>query len=236
MKRFSKFLGRTSGGAIPGIAWVLCWLLSVVGFGSLCLQAGSLEGEVDLPKSKGNPKVTYFRYQGKKRSALASDFRSMAVVYLERQSSASPGTAPERPATMYQQEFQFNPSILPIQVGTKVVFPNHDEEYHNVFSYSPAKEFDLGRYLPQESPPTVLFDKSGFVEVGCEIHQHMRAYIVILDTPHFALTDETGTFRIRDVPDGEYRLKVWFDTKVIVEKNIEINGDVQTRIQTDSPN
>lgn len=197
-------------------------------------MAGSLEGQVILPEIKGNTKVTYFRYQGKKRSALASNFRARAVVYLESKETP-PTLKPDEPATMVQKEFQFEPSILAVQVGTKVIFPNLDEEYHNVFSYSPAKEFDLGRYLPQETPPAVLFDKPGFVELGCEIHQHMRAYIVILETPFFSLTDETGTFRIAAVPDGVYRLKVWFDTRILLEKEVEITGNSTVSLKLENP-
>ena len=76
---------------------------------------------------------------------------------------------------MLQQHFQFLPAVLPVQTGTLVEFPNLDDSYHNVFSYSKAKRFDLGRYRKDEKPPAIVFDKPGAVKLYCEIHEHMRA-------------------------------------------------------------
>jgi hypothetical protein len=115
-----------------------------------------------------------------------------------------------RHATLDQIDKTFVPSVLPIVVGTTVDFPNHDEIYHNVFSYSPTKRFDLGRYASEETR-SVRFDKPGVVRVFCEIHSFMRAAIVVLPTTHYSVVDEAGTFELRDVPAGQYEVLVWYD-------------------------
>jgi plastocyanin len=115
-----------------------------------------------------------------------------------------------RRATLDQIDKTFVPSVLPIVVGTTVDFPNHDEIYHNVFSYSKAKRFDLGRYASEETR-SVRFDKPGVVRVFCEIHSFMRAAIIVLPTTHYTIVDESGTFELRDVPAGQYEVLVWHD-------------------------
>lgn len=113
-------------------------------------------------------------------------------------------------ATLDQVDKTFVPALLPIVVGTTVDFPNHDEIYHNVFSYSRAKRFDLGRYASDEKR-SVTFDTPGIVRVFCEIHSFMRATIVVVPTPHYSVVDESGGFELRDVPAGEYQLLLWHE-------------------------
>ena len=85
---------------------------------------------------------------------------------------------------MLQKEMNFVPTLLPVQTGTTVEFPNVDDTYHNIFSFSPAKRFDLGRYRPDERPSRrLLFDEAGLVTLRCDIHEHMRGLILVLDTP-----------------------------------------------------
>jgi plastocyanin len=113
-------------------------------------------------------------------------------------------------ATLDQENKTFVPHLLPIVVGTTVDFPNHDEIYHNVFSYSRTKRFDLGRYGAKESR-SVTFDKTGVVRVFCEIHSFMSATIVVVPTPHFSTIDAAGGFEIRGVPAGQYEVLLWHD-------------------------
>jgi hypothetical protein len=121
----------------------------------------------------------------------------------------------------------FIPSLLPVRVGTKVEFPNLDDTYHNIFSYSPAKRFDLGRYRPDERPiPTQVFDKPGLVILRCDIHEHMRGLILVLNTPYFVMTDTNGHFRLDGLPAGRYTLKAWIDSRTTQEKSVELkNGE-----------
>jgi len=98
--------------------------------------------------------------------------------------------------------------VLVIPVGTSVDFPNQDPFFHNVFSYSSAKRFDLGRY-PRGESRRVVFDRPGVVKVYCEIHQWMRSAVVVVENPFHAEVGTDGSFSIAGVPPGRYRLAVW---------------------------
>jgi hypothetical protein len=132
---------------------------------------------------------------------------------------------------MAQKDLTFVPTLLPVQLGTKVEFPNLDDTYHNIFSYSPAKRFDLGRYRPDEKPvPAQTFEVAGLVTLHCDIHEHMRALILVLDTPHFVVTEPDGRFRLTGLPTGRYTLKVWIDSKTTLERPVEITADATLRV------
>ena len=142
---------------------------------------------------------------------------------------------------MDQQNLEFMPHILPVPVGSTVHFPNNDKVDHNVFSMSRTKKFNLGSYKPGESK-TVVFDKPGIVEMRCDVHAEMAAYILVLKSPYFAVTDKTGRFKIPDydylkkvgltgidsLAAGKYSIKTWHEklkTKkiaVVVPENGEI--------------
>ena len=122
-----------------------------------------------------------------------------------------------------QKDLAFLPSLLPVQVGTRVEFPSLDDVYHNIFSYSPAKRFDLGRYRPDERPiPSEVFDAPGLVVLRCDIHEHMRGLLLVLDTPYFIRTDEEGRFRLSGLPSGHYTLKAWIDSRTTREKPVDL--------------
>jgi plastocyanin len=116
---------------------------------------------------------------------------------------AKPGTL----AQIAQRNRQFDPRLLVIQTGTAVNFPNEDKVRHHVYSYSAAKTFELKLYLGQPAEP-VLFDKSGVVPLGCNIHDPMSATVVVVDTPVYGVTDAKGELRLeRDPAAG--RLRAW---------------------------
>ena len=96
--------------------------------------------------------------------------------------------------------------------------------YHSVFSYSAARKFDLGRYRAGEEPDAVVFDKPGTVSLFCEIHEHMRAQIVVVDTPYFVLTDAKGNFTLPNLPAGSHTFHVWLGPKESFEKKIELKA------------
>ena len=124
----------------------------------------------------------------------------------------------------------FSPGLLPVQVGTTVEFPNLDDTYHNIFSYSPAKRFDLGRYRPDERPiPSQTFDKAGLVTLRCDIHEHMRGLILVIDSPHFVTTDAEGRYKLSGVPAGRHTLKAWVDSKTTHERPIEVKSGSTVR-------
>ncbi|MBL8630469.1 MAG: hypothetical protein JNM81_12605 [Rhodospirillaceae bacterium] len=118
--------------------------------------------------------------------------------------------APLKPskALMIQENQQFNPFVLPVQAGTAVEFPNRDSFRHHVYSFSPAKSFELKLFGGTETQ-IVTFDKEGVVALGCNIHDNMLAYIYVVPTPYFAKTDERGQVTLSDVPAGNYTVKVW---------------------------
>jgi plastocyanin len=120
--------------------------------------------------------------------------------------AALAGSEPK--AVMDQKGLQFVPHLLIVQTGTEVAFPNGDDVSHHVYSFSEAKPFELPLYKGNVYPP-VVFDQPGVVVLGCNIHDGMLGYIVVVDTPHFAKTDEQGVALISDVPNGDYILAGW---------------------------
>jgi hypothetical protein len=97
--------------------------------------------------------------------------------------------------------------MLVVQVGTEVTFPNGDDVSHHVYSFSPAKTFELGLYKGNQYPP-VEFDQPGIVVLGCNIHDSMLGYILVVDTPYFAVTNDQG-IALLAVPAGDYAVEAW---------------------------
>ena len=128
-----------------------------------------------------------------------------AVVSLHgtRPQPAKPGTR----AVMDQRNNTFVPGVLPVQLDTSVAFPNGDQVRHQVYSFSPAKRFELPLYAGVTAAP-IRFDRPGVVVVGCNIHDGMIARVVVLDTPHFVKTASDGRARL-SAPAGDYQLRVW---------------------------
>jgi plastocyanin len=131
-----------------------------------------------------------------------------AVVFV--QSSSVTPAATQRSAVMDQVDKTFVPGLLPIVVGTRVRFPNHDQIQHHVYSFSRTKTFELPLYKGEDAGP-VLFDKVGVVKIGCNIHDWMSGIIIVLPTPWFARTGEDGAFTIDDVPEGKHSLVAWHE-------------------------
>jgi hypothetical protein len=109
---------------------------------------------------------------------------------------------------MDQRDHRFVPHVLVVQTGTSVMFPNSDSVSHHVYSFSATKPFELPLYKGQLYPP-VVFDQPGVVVLGCNIHDGMLGYVVVVDTPHFALTNEQGVALIDAVPYGDYKIETW---------------------------
>jgi plastocyanin len=131
-----------------------------------------------------------------------------SVVYLESAPRGAFETSEGGHAVMDQRNETFVPHVLAIMTGTTVDFPNSDKFYHNVFSLSKTRSFDLGRYAAGHSR-TVRFDRAGIVRVFCDIHSHMNAFILVFSHPFFALTDVEGRYRIDNVPPGTYGVVAW---------------------------
>jgi plastocyanin len=201
----------------------LLWCSAILLLLPVALTASAtVEGRVELPKSRSAP-VQAKRYQIVTKGGVLSTQPPLAVVYLDG-SFPQPASLPTKQVT--QKDLTFLPALLPIRVGTKVEFPNLDDTYHNIFSYSPAKRFDLGRYRPEERPiPSEVFDQPGLVTLRCDIHEHMRGLILVLDSPYFVMTDTSGHFRLSGLPAGHYTLKAWIDSRTTREKPVDLRNE-----------
>lgn len=202
----------------------------------LVLRAGAaesavVEGKVPLPKPSP-PAVKSGRYQVQSGGIAAPDAPA-AVVYLEGNFPLA--TNPPPTVQLRQNGLQFRPALLPVQVGTTIEFPNEDDIYHNVFSYSKAKRFDLGRYRKDERPAAQVFEKPGVVHLYCEIHEHMRGTILVLETPYFTRTDTNGCYRLENLPAGSYQLRAWLDDKLVYTQPVTLAPGKTTHLDFAAP-
>ncbi|MGE0042880.1 MAG: carboxypeptidase regulatory-like domain-containing protein [Vicinamibacterales bacterium] len=146
---------------------------------------------------------------------------SRGIVYLE---SAPRGAFDDREPSrqvMDQRNETFVPHVLALMTGDSVDFPNSDTIYHNVFSLSKARRFDLGRYAAGRSK-SVRFDRPGVVRVFCDIHAHMNAFIVVFNHPFFAVTDADGRFALPPVPAGTYTVVGWYEGAARVTREVTV--------------
>jgi plastocyanin len=126
---------------------------------------------------------------------------------------------PAEPVKIDQRGFRFIPHVTVIQTGSTIRFRNGDKEPHNV--YSPEGRYNLGTW-PTGDAREHTFSKAGIYTQLCNIHPDMLAYVVVVDTPHFAVTDAKGAFLIRNVPPGSYRLVAWHEKKDRLERDVEV--------------
>jgi plastocyanin len=191
------------------------------------LAQATVEGRVELPKSHSAP-VMARRYEIVTRGNVLSTQPPLGVVYL---AGSFPKARSPSTKQVAQKDLAFVPPLLAVQVGTRVEFPNLDDTYHSIFSYSPAKRFDLGRYRPEERPiPSEVFDVAGLVTLRCDIHEHMRGLILVLNTPYFVLTNPDGRFRLSGLPAGRYILKAWIDSKTTRQQPVELKSGTTAHV------
>lgn len=189
--------------------------------------AASITGRVALPQTKTAP-VMNQRYEIVAKGGVIATNPPVAVVYLE---GDFPPKTDGPVIRMEQKNLVFVPQLLAVQTGTRVEFPNLDDTFHNIFSYSRAKRFDLGRYRGDEKPvPSVVFDVPGLVTLRCDIHEHMRGAILVLATPHFVITDTEGNFRLDGLPAGTFKLRVWINSKITREQPVVLAADSGLRV------
>lgn len=190
------------------------------------LQAGTIKGNVTSTK-KVRKRVAV-RYPGKHSQKPRELEPIPAVVIILGPVKGFPPPSFTGTAEIVQEDFKFQPSLLVVPVNTMVAFPNQDLEFHNVFSYSKTKRFDLGRYHKGESK-SVHFDKPGIGKVYCEIHEWMRAVVVVVENPFYAVVDADGYYEIKNIPKGTYQLLVWkIDHKrLIKEINVPAAGTLE---------
>lgn len=149
--------------------------------------------------------------------------RSPAVVYLE----GAPSThAPATRRVMVEQiDERFSPHVVAVLQGTTIEFPNRDPYFHNVFSLSRTKSFDLGRYAQGEAA-SITLNTPGVIQVYCQIHSDMSGYILVLENAFFTVVGESGEFLIDNVPSGEYQLVAWHARTTPIRKRVRVvNGE-----------
>ena len=170
---------------------------------------GAITGRVELrrPSAPAERRPTVAEL-GTPAAALDISDRLKSVVYLDSAPRGAFEQVETPRAVMDQRGERFVPHVLAITTGTIVEFPNSDRIYHNVFSLSKTRQFDLGRYAAGHSKP-VRFDRAGVVRVFCDIHSHMNAFILVFSHPFFSLTDNEGRYRIDNVPPGTYNVIAW---------------------------
>src|SRR5581483_11420404 len=144
-----------------------------------------------------------------------------SVVYLESAPRGAFEQTDGGHAVMDQRNETFVPHVLAITTGTTVDFPNSDHFYHNVFSLSKTRPFDLGRY-PAGNSRSVRFDRPGIVRVFCDIHSHMNAFILVFSHPFFAVTDDEGRYKIDGVPPGTYNVIAWNEGRTSEPKPVTV--------------
>lgn len=198
---------------------ILKYPLCLAALYAICVgaQAGSLEVLVSTPAGKS-----------------VED----AAVVLEAIAAIRP--SPDARASIAQQDRDFVPYLTIVRAGTAIDFPNRDPLKHHVYSFSSAKRFEIKLYAGKPAQP-VIFDKPGEVALGCNIHDWMEAYVLVVNTPYFAKTSLQGRARIANLPPGRYRLRFWHPRQKteMASRDIEIGGrpmkleqvmDVATRV------
>lgn len=189
---------------------------------------GSLEGVVTLRLQP--PRRSVGRYPGGPTATRAVQ-SIPAVVYVEGAGGAR-ARPPATPPVMAQRDTAFVPAALVVPVGTTVSFPNGDPFFHNVFSYSAASRFDLGRY-PRGESREVTFDKPGVVKVYCEVHEFMRAVVVVTESAHHAVADAQGRFRIQAIPEGTYTFVVYHPDLEPVRRQVRVTAGATARLDVE---
>lgn len=155
--------------------------------------------------------------------APASEVRHV-VVYLK--DAPARAVAPVR-VEIVQRNETFVPRVVAVPVGSTVAFPNADPVYHNVFSLSRAKAFNLGRY-PRGQSKEERFDKPGIVRVFCDIHSHMSATVMVFNHPWFAVPDERGQYELPEMPTGDRAISAWHERLGDTTQRIRVDGGSAT--------
>ena len=187
------------------------WCLLLLSSG---IRAAEITGTVSFsPRSPQTPVMispyARNRYRPPRTTApqLAGTSETI-IVYLDDHPALEPSPAPTTEPVIDQRELTILPHVTPIVSGTTVTFLNSDMVYHNIFSLSKAKQFNLGRY-PAGEKHSVTFDRPGVVEMFCDIHSEMNGVVLVLPNPYFTTVKADGSYRISNIPPGTYVVKGW---------------------------
>lgn len=185
-------------------------------------DGASVTGKISSTEGSAQKKLrAKLKYVGPGSDQHKDPDPSPAVVWLEGvpASKLEPKTVEIR-----QEGLELRPRVVAIPVGSSVKFPNGDDLFHNIFSYSKAKRFDLGRY-PKGESKTETFDAKGQIDLRCEVHEWIRGYIHIFDHPYYTIAAADGSYSIPNVPPGKYTLVAWKEFFDPVRQDIEVKAD-----------
>jgi plastocyanin len=227
--KFTGILNFTGAADMVFMIGVRLWLFSCFFALFLPATAGEITGKISITKGLTKPKVTLPAYQGRgpalpygpaehAEPASIADELGRVVVYIESDRMAPP--TPIR-AEISQRNRGFVPEMAVITAGSTVSFPNMDLIFHNVFSLSKVKGFDLGRY-PAGETRSIKFDKPGVVKVHCHLHSNMAAVIVVVPSDWYARPESDGGFRMEGVPAGQYTAVAWHNSIGFSKKRIHV--------------
>lgn len=188
------------------------------------LSAGDIEGRVVFTRALTKKRVVVDVYAPRGGAAATAaapedlDEWGRTVLYID---AALPLTNSPPTGRITQRNRRFERELLVVPAGSSVSFPNADPIFHNVFSLSKAKSFDLG-YYPQPQSRTIRFEKPGPVQLFCHLHTNMNAAILVVPNSHFAQPNASGDFRIANVPGGRYLLRLWHKSAGFMQQEIEV--------------
>jgi plastocyanin len=208
-------------------------------------ETGRIGGTVILSHALAARRPRFRIYSGAEQGATppskpAPDLKdeyANVVAYLELDAAKTLATgigSPMPHPSLVQRGEQFRPHVLPILQGTTVEFPNEDDVFHNIFSLSGTKTFDLPKY-PAGSSRSVTFSRPGVVNVFCHIHADMSAVILVRDNPYFVSPDTTGNFSLEGIPPGEYTLVAWHERIKPVTRKVKIVAGQTTAVSFNIP-
>ncbi len=238
LTRFARHLhaGWIVGAVVASIAWSVSWAPRP----APSAQVGSLEGQVLLsPRiASRRPRFRLYTEYGQGAvvpPAVTVDTNEMANVTIYLDSAGSDGAeVVEGAHQMRQVNEAFSPHVLTVVVGSTVEFPNKDPFFHNVFSLSKVRTFDLGRYQ-QDASKSVKFDRPGMVQVFCHIHSDMSAVVLVVPNRFFTSPGSRGSYAIRGIPPGTYRVTAWHERAKPIAATARIRADQATQLDFNIP-
>jgi plastocyanin len=221
-------ISLASDEVIPKSAHPFLVLLAIC---TLCAgqPAGTVIGTVPLPQRHGG-RIAVEKYTGTISGKVAKAPPTRAGVWLE---GAGASALPEKTKiVMEQRGYQFGESVVIVAPGTTIEFPNRDEDYHHIFSVSRPNSFEIGRFKKDTSPvPSQVFEKPGVVRLQCEIHDHMNATVLVVDSRWRTLTDNAGRFMLTGIKPGEYTLHARTDAKTHWSAPVKVEAGKTTSAQ-----
>ena len=156
-----------------------------------------------------------------------------AVVFAEPAHATAPSSNHSAAhAQIDQVDKEFVPLVTIVRVGTEVSFPNSDNIRHSIYSFSPAKPFTTKLYSGKQAPP-VTFDKPGVVVLGCNIHDTMAAWVIVVDTPYFAKTSASGAALLKGLAPGDYHVSVWYPGPTVAPSVTDLHIGAETAAHLD---